>query len=97
MRAFEVTMNGRRVLTAGTGSLLWANITDLASDPPEPGDLTAVNLGGQEPVTGILLAWEAPSLGLGDEVTFRVVNVETVDPPHDRFASDGDGNMSPIP
>lgn len=75
MRAFEVTVNGQRVCTAGVGAsgVLSALVTaDGRSD-----DLR-FTVGGLDP-SKLHVAWEVPRIAPGDTVTIRNLEIEAVD------------------
>jgi hypothetical protein len=76
MIGFEVSVNGRRVCTAGAGEgLLTAIVSSVASRSE-----LKLEVGGL--LEDAHLAWATPpSLGVGDEVTVRVVETDKPDAP----------------
>jgi hypothetical protein len=92
MKAFSVLVNGQKVATIGIGDsgVLSAIVNWVPNRPPEIGGEFSLSLGGlahRVGASGEHLRWQAPSLGVGDEVTIRLVEVEQVDPPAHREES----------
>ena len=83
MKALEVFVNGQRACVAGVG---------------REGDLTAtvdwagkggredvfMHVGGTVGATNEFVEWAVPRIGVGSEITIRVVEADTVDPPAKR-------------
>jgi len=77
MRALDVSVNGRHVCVAGIGSgVLAAHVTRTGDDHTESIRFAVGGLEG-----GHYLQWLVPAIGVGDEVTIRVVEVPVADPP----------------
>jgi hypothetical protein len=77
MKALEVSVNGRRVCVAGVRSgVLAAHVTRTFSEQAE---FIHFGVGGLEDDREV--QWAVPKVGVGDEVTIRVVDVTTADPP----------------
>ena len=80
MTALDVSVNGRHVCVAGIGNgVLAAHVTRTGNDRNENIRLAVGGLEG-----GHYLDWLMPSVGVGDEVTIRIVDVPTTDPPTTR-------------
>jgi hypothetical protein len=78
MRAFEISVNGERVCTAGVpDGTTSVSITHSAVCGD---DAMALAIGAATPGSQPL-GWFLPSLSLGDELTIRLVEAETADPP----------------
>ena len=75
MKAFEVSVNGKRVCVAGVGGKggLLMQITLMTSR--ENGDILLVGRDSSKKLT-----WIDSELSLGDEVTMRYVEATEVDP-----------------
>jgi len=77
MKALEVSVNGRRVCVAGVRSgVLAAHVTRTFGEQAE---FIHFGVGGLEDDREV--RWAVPKIGVGDEVTIRVVDVPTADPP----------------
>jgi hypothetical protein len=81
MKALEVSVNGRRVCTAGVAEASLVTVIANLNGPypggaPEDGMLAVNGMKADDHVE-----WMTAGLGLGDEVTIRVVEVEAEDPP----------------
>jgi hypothetical protein len=77
MRALEVSVNGRRVCVAGIRQgVLAAHVTRNSGEQIEFIDLDIVGL-----EDGRDLRWSVPKIGIGGEVTVRVVDATVADPP----------------
>ena len=77
MIGLEVLVNGRRVCVAGIRrGALDAAVTRMVGDNVE---FINFRVGGLEGDSH--LRWTVPKIGVGDEVTIRVVDVPAADPP----------------
>lgn len=88
MLAFEILVNGQRVCQPGVGRALSAVIS---YEHHQPGQITFF-VGGVPLDTEALHAWNVPQIGVGDEVTIRIVETDTPDSPgqsHASFSGDG--------
>lgn len=82
MIAFEISINGKRVCLAGAsgcvyGTLHWSRFVVSEGH-------CQLRVGGRQygqPKGGDYFEWAVPSIGLGDEVTIRIVEAESADPP----------------
>jgi hypothetical protein len=103
MIAFEISIDGQQLRTAGVGDLgvlsaiaTWVRRTsrDASSEAPIPGrfeeELT-FHVGGLEhdaDGASINLSWLDRSLRVGQQITVTVVNVDSVDEPSGRHRQD---------
>ncbi len=83
MKAFVVLVNGKPLCTAGIGrdGVLSGHVTWAGQGGH--GDLS-LHIGGLDSSTDEFVGWPAPDVGVGDEITFRIVESEAVDPPSRR-------------
>ena len=77
MVAFEVHINGKHIVTAGVGEdgvvstiLSWA----IGPPPRVPFGQMHFGVGGADATDH--LQWTVPEVGVGDEITLKLVNVE---------------------
>ncbi len=92
MKGFTILVNGQKVATIGIGDsgVLIAAVHWASGRPAEIGGEFHMMLGGLDNTVGEHgehLRWPAPPLGVGDEVTIRLVEVGQVDPPAHREPS----------
>jgi hypothetical protein len=89
MKAFSVSVNGQKVATLGIGDdgVLSAIVSWVGSRPDREIDGFRMSLGGLDSSVREHLRWPAPPLGVGDEVTIRLLEVEQVDAPTERTPS----------
>jgi hypothetical protein len=97
MRAFEISINGKKVCTAGIEEGVLSAILSLVMRAPE-GESGEKALEGPKLEVGGLLTqgegarenadWLSRDLTTGDEVTIRLVEVDSVDAPLRREALD---------
>jgi len=79
MKAFEVLINGHHHSTIGLREGVLSAIVNWGSRrPDEEFDL---NLGALNTSTNEFIEWEAPAIGIGTEITIRIVDVPAVDAP----------------
>lgn len=86
MLAFELSVNGKRLCTAGideTG-VLAANITWVLGAVGEPDEHVSVTLGGLRSRVSEHLRWLNHPLKRNDLVTVRIVETDKVDRPRSR-------------
>jgi hypothetical protein len=82
MLAFEVSVNGKRVCTATAESVL-ATIVSWSSRTP---DRIQFHVGGiPETKDGEHIDWETPCIRVGDEVTIRILEADSADPPGRKY------------
>jgi hypothetical protein len=82
MVALEVSINGQRVCLAGASGVVWC--TMYWGRFVKPDGESWLRVGGREygqPKGGDFFRWLEHSLQIGDEVTVRLVESETVDLP----------------
>jgi hypothetical protein len=78
MKALEVSVNGHRACMAGIRrGVLTVHVSRLSNARTE---FISLDVGGREEV-GPPLRWPMPKIGVGDEVTIRVVDMDTIDSP----------------
>jgi len=87
MIAYEVYINGDKVATVGLNEGVvsaianWTFIrSDLAHDPKTEWN-AGLSVGGLDHITNNHLNWLRRDLQVGDEVTLKLVDVESVDVP----------------
>ena len=94
MLAFEITINGEPLVVAGAEdwALLHADIMAHRAGEGQEKDKYEINVGGlpQQNDKGTLehIRWGHTKLRLGDQVTIRLIETDTADPPLRRFRSD---------
>jgi hypothetical protein len=77
MIAYEILVNGHRVCTAGASGVLDATVVWT----PGPGSHPRLMVGGMDKGESEHLNWPSMTLGIGDEVTIRIVSTDNIDPP----------------
>ena len=101
MVAFEVSVNGKRVCTAGMGDygVLTSILTWVGRRPAESLNgagteeeltLEVSALESRSPNPGEHLKWLSETLRVGDSVSIRIAEVDTADPPVERGRQDVD-------
>jgi hypothetical protein len=91
VKAFEIYVNGERVCTAGVGEggVLATGVTWVAGASPHPAEgRFDFRIGGVDGVTGEHLSWNAPQLGIGDEIRVKLVEADRTDQEHQRIMPD---------
>jgi len=86
MKAFEVYLNGKYLATAGTDHVLstivsWSNV----SPPAKPGGEFHFHVGGIDPLTSEHVDWSVPEVGVGDEITIKIIETDQLSPEHRRY------------
>jgi hypothetical protein len=95
MKCFEVTINGRKLCTAGvedgvlTAILSYVKRESVSSDAPEaqPGDNTEsldIRVGGLENIEPGISAhvdWLTQDISIGDEITIKIIDATSCDEP----------------
>jgi hypothetical protein len=99
MKAFEVSLNGQRLCTAGAGDdgVLATGITWVGGSPPRPASELTFRVGGIDSATGEYLDWPVPQVNVGDEITIRIVETESIDPANRRPKAEGSGESPADP
>jgi hypothetical protein len=101
MIAYEVTVNGKRVATAGISQGVVSAIANWVFIPSDAaGDAKAdwhahFSVGALDDVTADHLNWFGRDLQVGDEIRLRLIETEQVDTPAERKpreAAAGDGD-----
>ena len=79
MKAFVVSVNGKRVCVAGVANIgvLDVHTVWCRTDSSETLELA---IGGMDSTTDEQLEWDAPAIDVGDQITIKVVDVDSVDP-----------------
>ena len=87
MRAFEVSLNGKRLCIAGirNDGVLTTNVTYA---PVRKRGETRVYIGGLILPEDEHVFWKQSTLRLGDELRIKIVEKSSVDRPHTRFPRD---------
>jgi hypothetical protein len=75
MRAIELYINGRYLLTAGVG---WDGLL-LPSIAYSRGEFR-LHIGGIDRDTDEHVDWSVPEIGVGDEITFKLVETDQISP-----------------
>jgi hypothetical protein len=91
MKAFAVFVNGQQVCTAGIGpdGVLTAILDWVGGGPRQtPEGLFGLHVGGLDSQTDEHVDWSVPEVGVGDEVTIRIVETEDIDPEARRRKAD---------
>ena len=83
MRAFIVSVNGKRLCTAGiaTDGVLSSHVTWSGR---EGSGGFHMHVGGLEIASNEHLSWPVKEIGVGDEIVTRIIETETVDDPLSR-------------
>jgi hypothetical protein len=78
MLAFEIYQNGKRLCTAGTGTKPVISVLICTSTAPGEEDVRLLvgGMRGEEHVS-----WHSDAVQVGDEVSVRVAEMESVDEP----------------
>lgn len=86
MKAFEIHLNGLHLFTAGIGEngVLSTVITWVGGSPPRPNAGFFFRAGGVDGGTGEHVEWSVPAIGVGDEVTVKIIETDQVSPEHHR-------------
>lgn len=91
MKAFVVSLNGQPLVTAGVGDdgVMTTIVTWVGGAPPRPaeGRLTLEVL-GLDSRSGEHVSWSVPEIGVGDEITIKIVEALHVTPEDDRYRFD---------
>lgn len=79
MIAYEILVNGHRVCIAGASGVFDATVCWT----PAMGNNPRLTVGGidKNDFGNWHVDWSAPTVGVGDEVTIRIVSTDSVDPP----------------
>ena len=88
MKAFVVSVNGKRVCTAGVGAkgvlsacIDWTGGYSERYPDNEPG----LNVGGIDGRTDEHVTWAVPALKVGHTVTVEIVEADCADPETERY------------
>jgi hypothetical protein len=91
MKAFVVALNGQPFVKAGVGAdgTLSANVTWIGCAPPS---LAESGMGlivhGIDSRSGEHVRWSVPEIGVGDEITIKIIETDQVSPEDERFRAD---------
>jgi hypothetical protein len=90
MRAFEVYLNDKRVCTAGIGGDGVMNtMVDYVKGPGR--DELYLRIGGLISPTKEHVIWSNAELKAGDEVRVKIVELDLVDEPQERYSTERAG------
>ena len=91
MTAFAISLNSQPLVTAGVGDdgTLTTNITWVGCSPPSlaEGGL-ALLVHGIDARSGERVRWSVPEIGVGDEITIKIIETNQVSPEDERFRVD---------
>jgi hypothetical protein len=91
MKAFVISLNGEPFVTAGVGDdgTVSANVTWVGTSPPRvaEGGL-GLFVQGIDARSGERVRWSTPEIGVGDEITIKIVETHQVSPEDERFRVD---------
>jgi hypothetical protein len=93
MKAFVVSVNGQPFLTAGVGDkgVLSSHITWSGGTHGLPdGERLYLHVGGLDSRSGEHVRWSVPDIGVGDEITIKIIETDQVTPEDERFRTDVD-------
>lgn len=84
MKAIAISVNGKRCCTIGVGTsgVLQANLMWVSPGFEDRFDLHATGLTGS---TNEHLIWAVPSVEMGDQIKFEIIEADHVDEPFDRY------------
>ncbi len=95
MITFEVSLNGSRICTAGVGPLgvlttiiSWVRRESSDTKPGDIEEKLTLEVGGLIASTKEHVRWTDRSVAAGDELTVRIVDQESHDPPTKRQRTD---------
>jgi hypothetical protein len=96
MLAFEVSVNGERLCIAGTGT---SNVVAVGVGwARRDADTIRFNVGGiVADDSNEHFYWKPPSIGIGDEITIRLIDADTGDKPDVRYHPARNPEAPPIP
>ena len=99
MKAFEVYLNGNRLWTAGVGDdgVLATGLTWVGGNPPRPSSRMDFRVGGVDVGSDERLDWPTPPIGVGDEITIRIIETDRVDPANRSPVQDVNGGATGRP
>jgi hypothetical protein len=88
MKAFRVNVNGKPLCTAGIGALgVLHVIVDWVRRKGERRDGEFdFSIGGLDTASEEQVRWSVPQIGVGDEITIRVVESDEIDTPSLRYS-----------
>jgi hypothetical protein len=87
MKAFAISVNGKRCCTIGVGTsgVLSATLIWVSPGFEDRFDLHASGLAGS---TNEHLTWAVPSIEMGDQVTLEITEADNFDEPFDRYPAE---------
>ena len=91
MKAFVISLNGQPFVTAGVGDdgTLTTNITWIGCSPPSLADGgLGLLVHGIDARSGERVRWSVPEIGVGDEITIKIIETDQVSPEDERFRVD---------
>ncbi len=91
MNALLVFVNGERICVAGIEyGVVGTHVGWTGSDKYGKFSL---RVGGLDGRTVERVRWLVPNVGVGDEITIRIVEVDKADPPSERFKNNGSSGV----
>jgi hypothetical protein len=91
MKAFDVRLNGKQLCIAGIGGDGSLN-TMIDFTAGQGKQRLSLRVGGLAADTDELVTWSVMSLNVGDEITLRIIDADSVDPPRTRIRRDAKSN-----
>lgn len=91
MKAFDVRLNGKQLCIAGIGGDGSLN-TMIDYTVGQSGQRLSLRVGGLAADVDEFVTWSVMSLNVGDEITLRIIEVDSVDPPRTRIRRDAKPN-----
>ncbi len=85
MKGFSVYHNGKRVCTAAIGkSGVLSAIVNWVGGLHDREEHFHIHVGGLDSSSDEFIDWPTPEIGLGDEITIRILDVDDPDTPSRR-------------
>jgi hypothetical protein len=88
MKAFVVSLNGQPFVTAGVGDdgVVAAGLSWVGGPPPRPAEGTLVlHVGGLDGPSGENVSRSVPEIGVGDEITIKIIETDQASPADARY------------
>lgn len=82
MKAFHITVNGKRTALAGVGGQGVLTVMVVLNSNKND-DILHLDVGGLISSTGTHVMWPSPQIKMGDEIVIKIVDSDTVDEPMD--------------
>ena len=91
MKAFVVSLNGQPFVTAGVGDdgVVATGLTWVGGSPPHSAEgMLHLHVGGVDRRTGEHVNWSVPAIGVGDEITIKIIETDQASPVDSRSRPD---------